>query len=188
MPNRSIELKQGDTILLSDLAPKINKIMIGLGWDLLEPELDLDASVFMLGENRKIPSDDFFIYYNNLKSPLGSLEHTGDNRSTAGEGDDEMIVLNLSQVESQVTEIVVITTIHQGLLKKQNFGMVCNIYLRIIDLQSGIEILRFDLENSFEQATDLEFCCLKREGNQWTFKAVGKGTEIGLEGYIENYA
>jgi tellurium resistance protein TerD len=185
----SIQLKKGHSFNLSKKEPSLKKIMIGLGWELRTNSLmDLDASVFMLGGNGKLPADEFFVFYNNLKSPDGSIQHTGDNRNGAGDEDDEMILANLNMIDSKVNEILIVVTIHDANARKQNFGYLQDAYIRLVDVESKREILSFDLDASFASSTDVEFGKLQRIDNEWHFVASGIGGSKGLEGYVNAYA
>src|SRR5690606_935798 len=120
----------------------LSKITIGLGWDPNEGtghDFDLDASAIMINQERKLLGDDYFIFYNNLKSPDGSLEHTGDDpdgKNSDGD-DDEAIIIDLPQVNNKVNEILFVVTIEDFERKKQNFGQVRNSYIRIVDNSNG---------------------------------------------------
>ena len=185
----AISLKKGGSINLTKKAPTLKKVMIGLGWDVVPGNhVDLDASVFMIGANGKLPADEFFIFYNNLKSPTGALEHTGDNRSGVGEGDDEMILVNLPMVEPQVEEILIVSSIHDAAVKNHNFGKLKDAYIRIVDVETNVEVLRFDLDEQYPTSTEMEFGKLRKENNEWTFTALGNGTDKGLQGYVDIYA
>lgn len=163
--------------------------MIGLGWELKTTSLmDLDASVFMLGENGKLPADEFFVFYNNLKSPDGAVQHTGDNRTGAGDEDDEMILANLSMIDRKVSELLIVITIHEALLRRQNFGLLTDAYIRLVDMETKREILSYDLDESFAKDTDVEFGKLKKVDGEWLFIASGIGGTKGLEGYVNAYA
>jgi len=185
----SIQLKKGHSFNLSKKEPNLKKIMIGLGWELKTTSLmDLDASVFMLGGNGKLPADEFFVFYNNLKSPDGSVQHTGDNRSGAGDEDDEMILANLSMIDSKVNEILIVITIHEAIARRQNFGLLNDAYIRLVDVETKREILNYDLDASFAKDTDVEFGKLQRIDGEWHFVASGIGGTKGIEGYVEAYA
>ena len=184
-----INLTKGGSINLTKNANSLDKIMLGLGWDLIPGNsLDLDASVFMIGDNQKIPADEFFVFFNNLKSPDNSIEHTGDNRTGKGDGDDEMILAHLSKISDFISELIFVTTIHNAEILRHHFGMLKNAYIRIVDIDTQTEICRFDLDkNNFDKFTDLEFGRLKRVNNEWTFEASGIGSTIGLQGYVDKY-
>jgi tellurium resistance protein TerD len=163
--------------------------MIGLGWELRPgAQLDLDASVFMLGASGKIPADEYFVFYNNLKSLDGSVQHTGDNRSGVGDDDDEMILVNLPLVDSAISEILIVATIHEGAARRHNFGLLTDAYIRIVDVETQREVLRYDLDAEFTTNTDVEFGKLQRIEGEWFFTALGIGSNKGLEGYVAAFA
>lgn len=167
------------------------KFTIGLGWDTNSSStgsaFDLDASVFMLGENRKIINDDYFVFYNNLKSPDGAVEHTGDNRTGEGDGDDESIKIDLTSINPQVSEIIVVVTIHEAEKLKQNFGQVHNSFIRIFNTDTQEEILRYELEEDFSVETAVEFGRIYKKNGQWKFEAIGVGQKGGLREYLNIY-
>jgi tellurium resistance protein TerD len=183
----AINLKKGGSFNLTKEEPRLTKVMIGLGWEMTSQPLDLDASVFMLGANRKLPNDDYFIFYNNLKSPDGSIQHTGDNRSGEGDNDDEMILANLNTVDSSVSEILVVVSIHEAINRKHNFGLLKDAYIRLYDVDSKREILRYDLDAENASHTEVEFGKLQRINNEWKFTALGNGSNKGLQGLIDIY-
>ena len=167
------------------------KFTIGLGWDTNSSStgsaFDLDASVFMLGENRKIINDDYFVFYNNLKSPDGAVEHTGDNRTGEGDGDDESIKIDLTSINPQVSEIIVVVTIHEAEKLKQNFGQVHNSFIRIFNTDTQEEILRYELEEDFSVETAVEFGRIYKKNGQWKFEAIGVGQKGGLREDLNIY-
>jgi len=164
---------------------------IGLGWDTNETstgqEFDLDASVFILGENKKLVSDNHFIFFNNLKSPDGAIEHTGDNLTGDGDGDDEQIKVDLSKIDSSVSEITLVVTIHDAETRKQNFGQVRNSFVRVFDSVSNAEILKYELDEDFSIETAVEFGRIYKKNNEWKFEAIGMGMKGGLEDYLNKY-
>jgi len=164
---------------------------IGLGWDTNSSStgsaFDLDASVFILGENKKIIADEYFVFYNNLKSPDGAVEHTGDNLTGAGDGDDEQIKVDLSKADSKVSEICIVVTIHEAEARKQNFGQVRNSFIRIFDTATGADILKYELEEDFSIETAVEFGRIYKKDNNWKFEAVGVGMKGGLQDYLTKY-
>jgi tellurium resistance protein TerD len=166
------------------------KFTIGLGWDTNSSStgtgFDLDASVFVLGENKKVLSDSHFIFYNNLKSPDGSVEHTGDNLTGDGDGDDEQINVDLSKIDANASEICVVVTIHDAENRKQNFGQVRNSFVRIFD-GNNTEILKYELEEDFSIETAVEFGRIYKKNNEWKFEAVGMGMKGGLEDFLTKY-
>lgn len=183
-----ISLQKGSSLNLTKKQPSLKKVMIGLGWE-LKPgaALDLDASVFMVAANGKLVSDEYLIFYNNLKSPDGAVQHTGDNRSGVGDGDDEMILVNLPLVNPAVKEMFVVVTIHEAVARRHNFGLLTDAYIRILDVETQTEIVRYDLDAEFGQSTDIEFGKLSNLNGEWHFTAVGAGSNKGLEGYVNAY-
>ncbi|MCF8428324.1 MAG: TerD family protein [Bacteroidia bacterium] len=182
----AINLQKGQREVLN--APKFT---IGLGWDTNNSSsgngFDLDASVFILGENKKLVSDGHFVFYNNLTSPDNSVEHTGDNRTGDGDGDDEQIKVDLSKIGAEVSEICVVVTIHEAEIRKQNFGQVRNSFVRVID-NNNQEILKYELEEDFSIETAVEFGRIYKRNGEWKFEAVGMGMKGGLEDYLSKYS
>jgi tellurium resistance protein TerD len=166
------------------------KFTIGLGWDTNNSStgegFDLDASVFILGDNGKIVSDEYFVFYNNLTSPDGAVMHTGDNLTGAGDGDDEQIKVDLSKINVSVKEICIVVTIHQAEARRQNFGQVRNSFIRIVD-EHNAEILKYELDEDFSIETAVEFGRIYNKGDQWKFEAVGAGMKGGLQDYLNKY-
>lgn len=167
------------------------KFTIGLGWDTNNSTtgaaFDLDASVFILGDNKKILSDQHFVFYNNLKSPDGAVEHTGDNLTGDGDGDDEQIRVDLSKIDPKATEICVVVTIHEADSRRQNFGQVRNSFARIFDTITNAEILKYELEEDFSIETAVEFGRIYKRNDEWKFEAVGAGMKGGLQDYLNKY-
>ena len=184
----SINLKKGGSFNLTKDEPTLKKVMIGLGWDISNQGIDMDASAFMLGANLKLPSDNYFIFYNNLKSPDGGVQHTGDNRTGEGSGDDEMILVNLDLINADITEITFLVTIHEAKARGHHFGMLQNAYIRLYDVDSKREVLRYTLDAERGQNSDMEFGKLQKTNNEWKFVALGNGSEKGLQGYVDIYA
>jgi tellurium resistance protein TerD len=185
----AISLKKGGRFNLTKKEPGLEKIMIGLGWDVkLGNPVDLDASAFMLGDNGKLIADEYFIFYNNLKSPDGALQHTGDNRTGAGDGDDEMILANMPLINPYISEILLMVTIHDAMARRHNFGLLSQAYIRIMDVTTKREILRYNLGSEFRNNTDVEFGKLQKIQGEWHFVASGIGSNKGLQGYVDVYA
>jgi tellurium resistance protein TerD len=182
----AINLEKGQRVNVD-----LPKFTIGLGWDANASStggsFDLDASVFILGENKKILSDKHFIFYNNLKSPDGSVEHTGDNLTGDGDGDDESIKVDLSKIDASATEISIVVTIHDAINRHQNFGQVRNSYVRIFNSDTNEELLKYELEEDFSVETAVEFGRIYKRGAEWKFEAVGVGQKGGLEDYLNKY-
>jgi tellurium resistance protein TerD len=170
---------------------ELPKFTIGLGWDTNSSstgvDFDLDASAFILGENKKLLSDDYFVFYNNLKSPDGAVEHTGDNLTGEGEGDDESIRIDLSKISPNAFEICFVVTIHKADERKQNFGQVHNSFIRIYNTDTNEEIMKYELEEDFSIETAVEFGRLYRRNGQWKFEAIGVGMKGGLADYVNKY-
>ena len=186
----SISLAKGGNVSLSKEAPGLSKIMIGLGWDARATDggdFDLDASAFLLGNGDRVRSDADFIFYNNLRSTDGSVEHTGDNRTGEGDGDDESIGVDLSRVAPDVQKIAITVTIHDGEANRQNFGMVSNAFVRVVDQMSGREITRYDLNEDASVETAMIFGEVYRHNGEWKFRAVGQGFKGGLGPLARNY-
>ena len=170
----------------------LSKVSVGLGWDPNEGsgfDFDLDASAFMLGSNKKIPNDNYFIFYNNPKSPDGAVESTGDD-TTGGNsdgGDDETLNVDLQKVDSSIQEILFVATIYKADERKQNFGQVRNSYIRIYNSITNEEIARYDLDEDFSVETAVEFGRLYRRGEEWKFEAMGIGNRGGLQALVNKY-
>nr|WP_315151153.1 TerD family protein [uncultured Flavobacterium sp.] len=166
------------------------KFTVGLGWDSNSSStgesFDLDASVFLVGANGKIPNDNHFVYYNNLKSPDGAVTHTGDNLTGAGDGDDEKIQIDLSNISPDVNEISFVVTIHHADTRRQNFGQIRNSYIRILD-QANVELVKYELDEDFSIETAVEFGRIYKRNNEWKFEAVGIGMKGGLQDYLNKY-
>lgn len=132
-------------------------------------------------------SDQHFVFYNNLKSPTGAVEHTGDNLTGDGDGDDEQILVDLSKIENEVSEICIVVTIHEAISRNQNFGQVRNSFIRVFDTVSGEEILKFELDEDFSIETAVEFGRIYKRNGEWKFEAVGMGMRGGLQDYVNKY-
>jgi tellurium resistance protein TerD len=180
----AISLQKGGNVSLTKSDPNLKQVLIGLGWDARASDgaaFDLDASLFMVQESGKVRGDHDFIFYNQLKSLCGSVEHTGDNQTGEGDGDDEALKVTLGNVPPEITRLVVAVTIHDADLRKQNFGMVEDAFIRIVNLDSKVEIVRFDLSEDYSTQTAMVFAELYRHQGEWKFKAVGQGYAGGLE-------
>jgi tellurium resistance protein TerD len=185
-----ISLNKGGNVSLSKEEPGLKKIFIGLGWKPRVTEgadFDLDASVFILGANEKVRSDSDFIFYNNLKSSDGSVEHMGDNLVGGGAGDDELVNVDLEKVPAEVAKLVLGVTIHEADKRNQNFGMVGGAFIRICNQETGREIARFDLSEDYSTETAMLFGEVYRHNNEWKFKAVGQGFSGGLRAMALSY-
>lgn len=171
----------------------LEKVCVGLGWDPNTTggeDFDLDASAFMLGKNRKLPADEYFVFYNNLASPDGAVASSGDDQTggNSEEGDDETITVDLEKVNPAVEEIIFTATIHKADERRQNFGQVRNAYIRIYDATNGEEIAKYDLDEDFSVETAVEFGRLYRRDGKWKFEAMGIGHKGGLQYFVDQYA
>ena len=183
----AISLEKGQRIEIG-----LSKVSVGLGWDPNEGtgfDFDLDASAFMLGSNKRIPNDNFFVFYNNQKSPDGAVESTGDDLTGGNSdgGDDETLNVDLTKVDSLVQEIIFTATIYKAEERRQNFGQVRNSYIRIYNSITNEEIARYDLDEDFSIETAVEFGRLYRRGNEWKFEAMGIGNKGGLQALVNKY-
>ena len=179
----AISLGKGGNLSLTKTDPSLSKILIGLGWDERSTDgnaFDLDASAFLLNGSGKVRSDADFIFYNQLRSAEGSVEHTGDNRSGQGDGDDEVVKVDLSRVPADVDKIVMTVTIHDADARRQNFGQVANAFIRVINEVTSQEVVRFDLAEDYSTETAMIFGELYRHSGEWKFRAVGQGYSGGL--------
>ncbi|HZC71128.1 MAG TPA: TerD family protein [Jatrophihabitans sp.] len=186
----SVSLSKGGNVSLSKEAPGLRAVVVGLGWDARTTsgaDFDLDASALMLGSSGKIVSDSHFIFFNNLKSPDGSVEHTGDNLTGEGEGDDEQIKVNLSGVPADVDKIVFPVSIYDAEGRGQNFGQVRNAFIRVVNQDGNAEITRYDLSEDASTETAMIFGELYRSGAEWKFRAVGQGYTSGLRGIAQDF-
>lgn len=167
------------------------KFTVGLGWDTNNTStgtsFDLDASLFLLGENKKLVSDNHFIFYNNLESPDKAVIHTGDNLTGEGSGDDEQIKIDLTKIDPAIQEITVVVTIHEADARKQNFGQVRNSFIRIFNTDTNEEILKYELDEDFSIETAVEFGRIYNRGGEWKFEAVGAGQRDGLDKFVAIY-
>lgn len=186
----AISLQKGGNVSLSKESPGLNRIRVGLGWDVRVTDgaaFDLDASAFLLNESGKVRSTADFIFYNQLKSACGGVEHTGDNKTGEGEGDDETINVMLNSIPADVTKIAIVVTIHDAESRGQNFGQVGSAFVRIVNDGSNEEIARFDLSEDASTNTAMIFGELYRHSGEWKFRAVGQGFEGGLSVLAKNY-
>jgi tellurium resistance protein TerD len=185
-----VSLQKGSNVNLTKTDPNLKQVFLGLGWDARSSDgvdFDLDASVFMVAECGKVRADSDFIFYGQLWSTCGSLEHTGDNRNGDGDGDDEALKIKLNQIPPAIISLVVAVTIHEAEARKQNFGMVQDAFIRLVNIETNIEITRFDLSEDYSTETAMIFGELYRYGSEWKFKAVGQGYAGGLRALAIQY-
>jgi tellurium resistance protein TerD len=186
----SVSLSKGGNVSLTKQAPGLTAVLVGLGWDARTTSgagFDLDASALMVGASGKILSDAHFIFFNNLTSPDGSVEHTGDNLTGEGEGDDEVIKVNLAAVPGEADKVVVTVSIYDAETRSQSFGQVRNAYIRVINQADGTELTRYDLSEDASNETAMIFGELYRNGTEWKFRAVGQGYSTGLAGIARDF-
>lgn len=188
-----ISLQKGQRVSLAKVAPSLVAGFIGLGWDVnltdTGGDFDLDVSVFLLGANEKLLSDKHFIFYNNLVSPDSdqSIKLLGDNRTGEGEGDDEGLIVDLRKVPPEIEKIVVTVTIYDADKRNQNFGQVTNAYIRLVDVQSKDEVLRYDLTEDFSVETAVIMAEVYRKDGEWRVSAIGSGFQGGLQSLLDKY-
>ena len=182
-----INLQKGQCIEIG-----LSKVGVGLGWDPNQStgyDFDLDASAFMLGENGKLPQDEFFVFYNNPLSPDQAVESSGDDMTGGNSdgGDDETLSVDLTKIDARIKEIIFTVTIHKAEERRQNFGQVRNSYIRIYNAVSNEEIARYDLDEDFSVETAVEFGRLYKRNGEWKFEAVGQGYKGGLQFFVDKY-
>jgi tellurium resistance protein TerD len=180
-----VTLAKGGNVSLSKAAPNLVAVQIGLGWEARATTgaaFDLDASA-LLCSNGRVLGDEYFVFYNNLKSPDGSVEHMGDELvGGTGVDDDEVVKVNLTQVPPQVDKIVFPVSIYEAEARLQNFGQVRNAYIRVLNQADGAELARYDLSEDASNETAMIFGELYRYNSEWKFRAVGQGYASGLRG------
>ena len=179
----AISLTKGGNVNLNKEAPGLKMILVGLSWDMRVTDgasFDLDSSVFMLASNDKVRSDADFIFYNQSKSTCGSVTHLGDNTTGVGEGDDEVVRIELAKLPANINKLVFSVTIHEAETRRQNFGMVRNASIRVVNEDNKVEVTRYDLSEDYSTETAMVFGELYRHGADWKFRAVGQGYNGGL--------
>ena len=186
-----VSLQKGQKVDLTKGNAGLSKIFIGLGWDINKydggHDFDLDASAFLCGENGKVKSDSDFVFYGNLIHSSNSVEHMGDNLTGEGEGDDEVIKVDLSKIPAEVAKIDFTVTIYEADTRSQNFGMVSNAYIRVVDEKNGNELIRYDLGEDYSIETAIVVGQLYRQGTEWKFNAIGSGFSGGLKALSQNF-
>ncbi|MEH7299832.1 TerD family protein [Neobacillus drentensis] len=180
----AVSLSKGQKVDLTKTNPGLTNVVVGLGWDTNKydggNDFDLDSSVFLLGENGKVTNETDFVFYNNPQGANGAVVHTGDNRTGAGDGDDEQVKINLTTVPANVQRIAFTITIHEADSRNQNFGQVSNSYARIFNEATGEELIRYDLGEDFSIETAIVVGELYRHNGEWKFSAIGSGYQGGL--------
>jgi tellurium resistance protein TerD len=182
--------KGGNVSLTKEAGGTLNAVTVGLGWDARTTtgaDFDLDASALMLNTSGKVPTDGHFIFFNNLTSPDGSVQHTGDNLTGEGEGDDEAIKVGVAATPADIDKIVFTVSIYDAEQRGQSFGQVRNAYIRVINDANGQELARYDLTEDASTETAMNFGELYRNGAEWKFRAVGQGYASGLAGIARDF-
>jgi tellurium resistance protein TerD len=185
-----VSLAKGGNVSLTKEAPGLTTAVIGLGWDARTTSgaaFDLDASALLVNGVGKVLSDEHFVFFNNLTSPDGSVEHTGDNTTGLGDGDDEAIRVGLATVPAEVDKIVFAVSIYDAEDRRQSFGQVRNAYIRVVDEADGVELARYDLSEDASTETAMIFGEVYRRGAEWKFRAVGQGYTSGLAGIATEF-
>ncbi|MFE1902267.1 TerD family protein [Streptomyces gardneri] len=185
-----VSLSKGGNVSLSKEAPGLTAVLVGLGWDVRTTtgnDYDLDASALLLNDTGKVASDRHFVFYNNLTSPDGSVEHTGDNLTGEGDGDDESIKVDLAAVPADIAKITFPVSIHDAENRGQSFGQVRNAFIRVVNQADGAELARYDLSEDAATETAMVFGELYRHGTEWKFRAVGQGYASGLAGIAADF-
>ncbi|MFD7448494.1 TerD family protein [Kitasatospora sp. NPDC059827] len=185
-----VSLAKGGNVSLSKEAPGLSAVIVGLGWDVRTTtgaDYDLDASALLCNALGKVVSDQHFVFFNNLRSPEGSVEHSGDNLTGGGDGDDEQIKVDLDRVPADVAKVVFPVSIYDADARLQNFGQVRNAFIRVVNQANGQEIARYDLTEDASTETAMVFGELYRNGAEWKFRAIGQGYASGLRGIATDY-
>ncbi|MGQ4517199.1 TerD family protein [Streptomyces sp. DW26H14] len=185
-----VSLSKGGNVSLTKAAPNLTAVTVGLGWDVRTTtgqDFDLDASALLTNAEGKVAQDANFVFFNNLKSPEGSVEHTGDNLTGEGEGDDEVIKVNLSTVPADVEKIVFPVSIYDAETRQQSFGQVRNAFIRVVNQADNNELARYDLTEDASTETAMVFGELYRNGAEWKFRAIGQGYASGLRGIAQDF-
>lgn len=186
----ALSLTKGQNLSLTKTDPGLKKLIIGLGWDPRATdgqEFDLDASAFMLTAAGKVRSVSDFIYYGKTTSDCGAITHTGDNRSGAGDGDDEQIKVDLDRVPADVQRIAITVTIYKAKSRVQSFGQVSNAFVRVVNESTGAEVVRYDLAEDYSTESAMIFADIYRHNGEWKFKAVGQGYAGGLKAMCDQF-
>ena len=186
----AVTLQKGQNVSLSKTDPSLQRVLIGLGWDARSSDgsdFDLDASLFLVDGNQKVPSDSHFIFYNQLLSLCGSVQHTGDNLTGDGDGDDESLLVELTTIPNHIESLVISVTIHDADSRNQNFGQVRNAFVRLVNDETHAEILRFDLSEDYSTETAMVFGEIYRRNGEWKFRAIGQGYTGGLYALCTQY-
>jgi tellurium resistance protein TerD len=186
----SVSLSKGGNVSLTKAAPNLTTVSVGLGWDVRSTsgaDFDLDASALALNDGHRVLGDEWFVFFNNLDSPDGSIHHEGDNLTGEGEGDDEVITVDLSKVPAEVTSIVFPVSIYDAEQRHQSFGQVRNAFIRVVNAANGEELARYDLTEDASTETAMVFGEVYRNRGEWKFRAIGQGYATGLAGIAKDF-
>lgn len=200
----AINLQKGQRVDLTKTNPGLSKVLVGLGWDPVQSggglfgslfgggsnaNIDCDASVIMLGANDKLQNNKDVVYFGNLRSNDGSVQHSGDNLTGDGDGDDEQITVDLSKVPSHIQKLVFVVNIYDCVKRKQHFGMIRNAFIRVVNPSNQQPLLHYNLTEDYSGKTSLVAGEIYRHGNEWKFAAVGNGTNAaGLSEVVRSYS
>ena len=185
-----ISLVKGGNLSLTKAAPGLSRVLVGLGWDARTTtgdKFDLDASALGCGQSGTVLSNDYFIFFNQVRSPEGAIEHLGDNRSGEGAGDDEVVAIDLTTAPADLDKVVFVTSIYDSETSGITFGQVRNAYIRVVNLANDVELARYDLTEDASVETAMVFGELYRHGAEWKFRAIGQGYSSGLTGIAKDY-
>ena len=188
----SVSLTKGGNVSLTKQAGPagLTAVTVGLGWDVRTTtgtDFDLDASAIVADPNGKVLSDKHFVFFGNLETPDGLVQHTGDNKTGAGDGDDEQINLRLAELPQECDKVVFNVSIYEADERRQSFGQVRNAFIRVINQGDGKELTRYDLSEDASTETAMVFGEVYRNGAEWKFRAVGQGYAAGLRGIAQDY-
>lgn len=205
----SINLEKGAKVDLTKTNPSVKKFLVGLGWNTnaaVGEDFDLDVSAFIVGANDKLITDKHMVFYNELVSPNGFVTHSGDNRTGAGDGDDETLTVDFTKVLPADKKIIFVVTIHKAAERNQNFGQVSGAYIRIVDVDKqtaalaltdlvaqeealkAAEIMKYDLNEDYSIETAVEFGAIYEKDGEWKFNAIGTGMKGGLADYVTKFS
>ncbi|GGO20362.1 TerD family protein [Deinococcus humi] len=172
-----ISLKKGQQISLAkEAGPSLSTVRMGLGWDAVkkkgffgfgggQAEVDLDANALMFDAAGGLLD---VVWFRQLQSKDGSVKHSGDNRTGAGDGDDETITVDLTRLPANISTLVFTVNNFTG----QDFSQIENAYCRLVNTQGETEVARYDL-SAGGQHSAMILASLKRQGNDWTMTAIG---------------
>lgn len=186
-----ISLAKGQKVDLTKTNPGLTKLVVGLGWDVNKydggQDFDLDASVFLLNESGKVSGGEDFVFYNNTTGGNGSIVHSGDNLTGDGDGDDEAVKVAIKEIPASIEKVSFTVTIHDAEARNQNFGMISNAFIRIVNEETNEELIRYDLGEDFSIETAVVVGELYRHGGEWKFSAVGSGYQGGLAALCSDF-